>query len=37
LERWIESTQDQGRTPEPPELLEALERKALESDAKLKK
>jgi hypothetical protein len=37
LERWIESTQDQGRTPEPPELLEALERKALESDAKSRK
>jgi hypothetical protein len=37
LERWIESTQDQGRTPEPPELLEALERKALESDVKPKK
>lgn len=37
LERWIESTNDQGRTPEPPELLEALEKKARELDEKPKK
>jgi N-sulfoglucosamine sulfohydrolase len=37
LERWIESTHDQGRSPEPPELLEALERKAREQDEKFKK
>jgi len=37
VERWIESTHDQGRIPEPPELLEALERKAREQDEKFKK
>ncbi len=34
LERWIESSNDQGRTSEPKELTDTLERKALESDAK---
>ncbi len=37
LERWIEATKDQGRTPEPPDLLDALERKAREQDEKFKK
>ena len=37
LERWIKATNDQGRTPEPKELLDALERKARESDEKFKK
>jgi hypothetical protein len=36
LEKWIESTNDQGRNPEPKELIDALEIKAQESDAKKK-
>jgi hypothetical protein len=34
LERWIESSSDQGRVAEPAALLEDLERKAKESDKK---
>ena len=37
LERWIESTHDLGRTPEPQEWLDLLERRARESDEKFKK
>jgi arylsulfatase A-like enzyme len=37
LDRWIESTNDQGRTAEPAALIEELERKAKESDEKQKK
>jgi len=34
LEKWIESSNDQGRIPEPPELIDAMEKKAREQDEK---